>query len=171
MRISFWALGLSLAALAPGMAQAQTAPVLFDAAGLKTMAADAKRYPLFAAEFERTKKAVDKAMRAGIVVPVPKDPGGGFTHEQHKRNYTALYGAGLLYRITGDKAYADFARTMLLEYAKLYPTLGPHPAKANEAAGRLFWQSLNDSVWLVYGVQGYDAIRDTLSPAAQVAWL
>ncbi|MGH6615403.1 alginate lyase family protein [Sphingomonas sp.] len=165
MRISLWALGLSLAALTPGMAQAQAAPVLFDAAGLKTMATDAKRYPLFAAEFERTKKAVDKAMRAGIVVPVPKDPGGGFTHEQHKRNYMALYGAGLLYRITGDKAYADFARTMLLEYAKLYPTLGPHPAKANEAAGRLFWQSLNDSVWLVYGVQGYDAIRDTLSPA------
>ncbi|QNA85399.1 alginate lyase family protein [Sphingomonas sp. So64.6b] len=165
MRISLWALGFALATLTPGIASAQAAPVLFDAAGLKTMAADAKRYPLFAAEFERTKKAVDKAMRAGIVVPVPKDPGGGFTHEQHKRNYMALYGAGLLYRITGDKAYADFARTMLLDYAKLYPTLGPHPAKANEAAGRLFWQSLNDSVWLVYGIQGYDAIRDTLSPA------
>ncbi|QNQ10803.1 alginate lyase family protein [Sphingomonas alpina] len=165
MRISLWALGFALATLTPGLASAQTAPVLFDSAGLKTMAADAKRYPLFAAEFERTKKSVDKAMRAGIVVPVPKDPGGGFTHEQHKRNYMALYGAGLLYRITGNKAYADFARTMLLEYARLYPTLGPHPAKANEAAGRLFWQSLNDSVWLVYGVQGYDAIRDTLSPA------
>ncbi|WP_380786259.1 alginate lyase family protein [Sphingomonas sp. R86521] len=165
MRIPLWTLGIVLATTTPGIGHAQTAPVLFDGAGLKLMAADAKRYPLFAAEVERTRKSVDKAMRAGIQVPVPKDPGGGFTHEQHKRNYTALYGAGLLYRITGDKAYADFARAMLLEYAKLYPTLGPHPAAANEAAGRLFWQSLNDSVWLVYGIQGYDAIRDTLSAA------
>jgi hypothetical protein len=30
--------------------------------------------------------------------------------------------------------------------------------------GRLFWQSLNDSVWLVHGIQGYDAIRDSLTP-------
>ncbi len=165
MRIPLWTLGAALAAITPGMVHAQTAPVLFDATGLKQMATDGKRYPLFAAEVERTKKAVDKAIRAGVHVPVPKDPGGGFTHEQHKRNYMALYGAGLLYRITGDKSYAEFARAMLLDYAKLYPTLGPHPAAANEAAGRLFWQSLNDSVWLVYGIQGYDAIRDTLSAA------
>ena len=65
----------------------------------------------------------------------------------------------------GERAYADYARRLLLAYAKLYPTLGDHPAKANESVGRLFWQSLNDSVWLVYSVQGYDAIRDTLSAA------
>ncbi|MEP9400531.1 alginate lyase family protein [Sphingomonas sp. VNH70] len=142
-----------------------TGPVLFDAAGLRAMATDATRYPLFAAELKRTRSAVDKAIRAGVNVPVPRDPGGGATHEQHKRNYTALYGAGMLYRITGERQYLDFARELLLAYARLYPTLGPHPAKANEAAGRLFWQSLNDSVWLVYGVQGYDAIRDALSAA------
>ena len=92
MRIPLWTLGVALAAMTPVLAHAQTAPVLFDAAGLKLMATDAGRYPLFAAEVERTKKAVDKAMRAGILVPVPKDPGGGYTHEQHKRNYTALPG-------------------------------------------------------------------------------
>ncbi|HVI98304.1 MAG TPA: alginate lyase family protein [Sphingomonas sp.] len=146
--------------------QARSAgPVLFDPAGLTAMATEASRYPLFADEVARTKAMVDAAMRAGIVVPVPKDPGGGYTHEQHKRNYMALYGAGLLYRITGERAYADYARRTLLAYAKLYPTLGPHPAAANQAPGRLFWQSLNDSVWLVYAIQGYDAIRDTLSDA------
>ncbi|CAH6336504.1 MULTISPECIES: alginate lyase family protein [Erwiniaceae] len=123
------------------------------------------QYELFSDEMRRTSIAVDAAIRAGVVVPVPKDPGGGYTHEQHKRNYMALYGAGLLYRITGESAYAAYARSLLLEYAKLYPTLGPHPAKANEAPGRLFWQSLNDSVWLVYAIQGYDAIRDTLNAA------
>ena len=143
---------------------AAVTPALFDGAGLQAMAADAARYPLFAAELKRTRATVDKAIRAGVNVPVPKDPGGGFTHEQHKRNYVALYGAGMLYRITGERQYLDFARALLLAYAKLYPALGPHPAKANESAGRLFWQSLNDSVWLVYGIQGYDAIREALTP-------
>src|SRR3546814_15453470 len=40
-----------------------------------------------------------------------------------------------------------------------------HPAKANQNAGRLFWQSLNDSVFLVNAVQGYAQIRDALSAA------
>lgn len=150
--------------VAPAYGQS-AAPVLFDATAYGDVRQPGDQPPMFAAEVKRVKKTVDAAMRAPIEVPVPKDPGGGYTHEQHKRNYMALYGAGLLYRITGDAAYADYARRLLLAYAKLYPTLGPHPAKANEAAGRLFWQSLNDSVWLVYGIQGYDAIRDTLSPA------
>lgn len=140
-------------------------PALSDGAAFAAMAREGGRYPLFAAEVARMRETVDAAIRAGIHVPVPKDPGGGYTHEQHKRNYVALYGAGLLYRITGERAYADYARRLLLEYARLYPTLGDHPAKANESVGRLFWQSLNDSVWLVYSVQGYDAIRDTLSAA------
>jgi hypothetical protein len=161
-------LGVALAAMTPLATHAAPAddahPVLTDAAALSGLGAQAQRYPLSAAELARVRKDVDAAMRAGINVPVPKDSGGGATHEQHKRNYTALYGAGLLYRVTGDRRYVDFARDMLLAYAKLYPTLGPHPAAKNEAAGRLFWQSLNDSVWLVYGVQGYDAVRDALTP-------
>ena len=140
-------------------------PALSDGAAFAAMTREGGRYPLFAAEVARMRETIDAAMKDGVHVPVPKDPGGGYTHEQHKRNYMALYGAGLLYRITGERAYAAFGRRMLLEYARLYPTLGEHPAKANESVGRLFWQSLNDSVWLVYSVQGYDAIRDTLSPA------
>lgn len=98
-----------------------------------------------------------------VDVPVPSDPGGGASHEQHKRNYQAIQAAGALYRLTGDRAYADYARDVLLAYARLYPTLGAHPAGRGQVPGRLFWQSLNDSVWLVYASQGYDAIRDTLS--------
>jgi hypothetical protein len=162
-------LGLILAVAAlgtatPGIAQDRaSAPVLIDAATLSQMRAEAERYPLFAAELQRMRDEVDGATRAGISVPVPKDPGGGFTHEQHKRSYRSIYGAGLLYRLTGEQRYRDFARDLLLAYARLYPTLGPHPAAANQVPGRLFWQSLNDSVWLVHGIQGYDAIRDSLT--------
>ncbi|MEM7689543.1 MAG: alginate lyase family protein [Pseudomonadota bacterium] len=102
---------------------------------------------------------------SGVTVPQPKDPGGGYTHEQHKRNFRAIYQGGQLYRITGEEAYRDFVRDTLLEYARLYLTLGEHPAKANQNVGRLFWQVLNDAMWLVHAVQGYADIRDTLSEA------
>lgn len=121
--------------------------------------------PLFAAEMERAKAGVEASIHAGIHVPVPKDPGGGTTHEQHKRNYRTIFEGGQLYRLTGDVRYRDHVRDLLLAYADLYPKLGPHPAAANQVPGRLFWQSLNDSVFLVNAAQGYGAIRDALSAA------
>lgn len=121
--------------------------------------------PLYAAELERAQSFVDGMMADGVIVPQPKDPGGGYTHEQHKRNYKAIYLGGQLFRVTGDPRYADYVREMMLAYAALYPTLGDHPAKANQNVGRLFWQVLNDAMWLVHVAQGYGDIRDTLSEA------
>ncbi len=121
--------------------------------------------PLYKAELDRARSFVDQMMEQGVVLPQPKDPGGGYTHEQHKRNYKAIYLAGQLFQITGEQAYADYARDMLLGYADLYPTLGEHPARKNQGPGRIFWQVLNDAVWLVHSVQGYGDIRDTLSDA------
>ena len=121
--------------------------------------------PLFTQEIARSWEFVDAMMAQGIIVPMPKDPGGGYTHEQHKRNYRAIYLGGQLFKLTGERKYADYVRDMLLAYADLYPTLGEHPAKSNQNAGRLFWQVLNDAMWVVYAVQGYGDIRDTLTPA------
>lgn len=164
---------LSVGAPAGALAQAakpaataradNAAPVLVTADQWRAMAQAGDRYPMFAAERRRVEREVRAAMAAGINVPQPRDLGGGVTHEQHKANYKAIAGAGALYRLTGDVAYAHFARDLLLEYARLYPTLSDHPAGASSVKGRLFWQALNDSVWLVYGAQGYDAIRDTLT--------
>lgn len=120
--------------------------------------------PLFDAEVQRAQTFVASMMKAGVNVPLPKDPGGGFTHEQHKRNYRAIADAGELYRITRDTAYAGFVRDMLLAYADLYPRLGPHPARSNQQYGRLFWQNLNDAVWGVNAIQGYEDVRADLSP-------
>lgn len=155
-----------LATATPVFAQdAATAPVLASAEAYRVMAAEGARAPLFARELESARKAVEAGMRAGIDVPVPKDRGGGPTHERHKDNYKLIQLAGTLYRVTGDKRYADYVRDMLLAYAGLYPGLGKHPAAANQVPGRLFWQSLNDSVWLVHAIQGYDAVRGDLTPA------
>jgi len=119
--------------------------------------------PLYAAELERATQFVDTMMADGVVVPVPKDPGGGYTHEQHKRNFRAIYLGGQIFRITGESRYRDYVRDVLLEYAELYPTLGDHPERHDQYSGRIFWQVLNDAMWLVHAVQGYGDIRDTLS--------
>jgi len=127
-------------------------------------ASTAQQYPpLFAAEMDMARSFVDGMIEAGVNVPVPRDPGGGYTHEQHKRNYRAMMLAGQLYQLGGEQQYFEFVRAMLLEYAELYPTLGDHPARANQNVGRLFWQVLNDAMWLVHAVQAYEAIRDDLS--------
>lgn len=108
------------------------------------------------------KTAIDARRDAGVPVPVPVDAGGGYTHEQHKQNAKTIYEAGMLYEQTGDETYRDFAASILLDYAALYPTLGLHPQQKEQSPGRLFWQSLNEAMWLVYAIQGYDAIRADL---------
>jgi hypothetical protein len=130
-----------------------------------TQAAAVPVAPLFDAEQARAARFVGQMMAGRIDVPMPKDVGGGATHEQHKRNYRALALAGELYRITGEARYAEYVRDMLLEYAALYPTLGPHPARSNQQYGKLFWQNLNDAVWLVNAIQGYEPVRAALAPA------
>lgn len=155
---------LLLASAAPAFAQ-DAAPVLTSIEAYRAMAAGAESAPLFARELAAARKSVDAAIRAGIDVPVPKDRGGGPTHERHKAYYKLIQQAGTLYRLTGERRYADYVRDLLLAYAKLYPTLANHPAASNQVPGRLFWQSLNDSVWLVHAIQGYDAVRADLTPA------
>ncbi|RMD95736.1 MAG: chondroitin lyase, partial [Calditrichaeota bacterium] len=43
-------------------------------------------------------------------------------------------------------------------------TLGPHPLSHKQAPGKLFHQTLNEEVWLVYVSQAYDCIYNWLSP-------
>jgi hypothetical protein len=118
--------------------------------------------PLLQTSFAEIKTGADHALEKGIEVPIPKDPGGGYTHEQHKQNALDLYYAGITYQITGDDKYARYAEEMLLAYAVLYPTLEHHPAHKDQSPGKLFWQSLNESVWLVYAIQAFDCIYEYL---------
>ncbi len=123
----------------------------------------------FGRSLAATQSKVDRYFESTPDVPVPVDPGGGYTHEKHKQNGIAIHDAGILYQLTGNAKYAANARDLLLAYAKLYPTLGRRPIKRSSTPGRLFWQSLNEAVWLVYAIQGYDAIIDTLDPRQRSA--
>ncbi|MEM6343525.1 MAG: alginate lyase family protein [Bacteroidota bacterium] len=122
--------------------------------------------PLFDSSLAKAKAEVDAAIAEGIQVPVPKDMAGGYTHEQHKKNFFMLQKAGAIFRITEEEKYAQYIRENLLAYAKLYPTLPIHPTDRSYATGKIFWQCLNDANWLVYVSQAYDCIYDWL-PAAE----
>lgn len=106
---------------------------------------------------------ISALMSQPLEIPVPKDPGGGYTHEKHKENAKLIYDAGQLYKLTGDKAYARFAEKLILAYADVYPDWGIHPARKEQGPGRMFWQSLNESWWLVHVAQGFDAVQGLLS--------
>ena len=108
-------------------------------------------------------KKVDAIMTQPIDVPLPKDAGGGYTHEQHKRNYKSLYESSLLFQVTKDSRYLAYATRMLLSYTELYPSLGKHPKHKEQTPGKLFWQSLNEAMWLVYTIQAYDMIVSSLN--------
>src|SRR5690606_8773132 len=55
-----------------------------------------EKLPLLQAAFNDARSYIDAAMQQPIAVPVPRDGGGGFTHEQHKRNYRTIHDAGVL---------------------------------------------------------------------------
>ncbi|MBW0178502.1 alginate lyase family protein [Sediminibacterium sp.] len=117
-----------------------------------------KQSLLLKKSFDEAKKIADKAIDEKMDVPFPKDPAGGYTHDRHKNNYTAMYNAGLVYTITGEIKYADFITGMLLKYAELIPILKNHPQAKGSSPGRLFHQALNDANWLVYSAMAYDCI-------------
>ena len=141
--------------------------LLLAAKDLAALRAEASDYPLFSDAMVSAKYIVDEAMAQDVDVPFPKDPGGGYTHEQHKKNALLMYQAATLAAINGDSAYSDWAISILRQYAQLYPRLPLHPEHKHQAPGKLFWQILNDAWWLVYTIQAYDALLPHMSQADQ----
>ncbi|MDN3638265.1 alginate lyase family protein [Simiduia curdlanivorans] len=141
--------------------------LLLAAKDLPTLKTEAANYPLFSRALNAAKTTVDEAMAAPVDVPFPKDPGGGYTHEQHKKNALLMYQAATLSAITGDTAYSDWAIALMKRYAELYPSVPLHPEHKHQAPGKLFWQVLNDAWWLVYIIQAYDALLPQMSQADQ----
>jgi hypothetical protein len=131
--------------------------------GVKEIKKSLGKYPAFDTSYAELKDIADKALASEITVPQPKDGGGGYTHEKHKNNYYEMNAAGILFQLTGNKQYAQFVRDMLMEYANMYPTLGLHPAVKSKTPGKIFWQALNEAVWLVHTANAYDCVYNFLS--------
>ncbi len=158
--ISMVFVGLTLAAAAQ---TAEHPSLIMTKAGVEKIRAELGTVPLFDATVQSVKTQVDAEIEMGIDTPVPKDYSGGYTHERHKRNFLFMQKAGVLYQILEDEKYAKYVRDMLFQYEAMYKDLPVHPKERSYARGKLFWQCLNDSNWLVYVSQAYDTIYDWLS--------
>jgi hypothetical protein len=131
--------------------------------GIQKIRDDLGNVPLFDSTLLGLQREVDAEIELGIETPIPKDFSGGYTHQRHKANFFMLQKAGVLFQILDDEKYAVYVRDMLFQYEAMYKDLPLHPQTRSYARGKLFWQNLNDSNWLVYAAQGYDAIYDWLS--------
>lgn len=128
--------------------------------GVLEIKASLGKYPSFDKSYNELKSIADQALSQPIEVPVPRDGGGGYTHEKHKNNYYQMNAAGTIFQITGNTKYAQFVHDILMKYAQLYPTIGLHPLIKSDVRGKLFWQTLNDAVWLVHAANAYDCTYD-----------
>ncbi|WP_417198047.1 alginate lyase family protein [Bizionia sp.] len=146
------------------VSNAQETKLILSSHSASNIANDLSSNALLKTSFDKVLNDADKALANGIELPIPKDPGGGYTHEKHKKNYADMYAAATIYSITKDEKYAKYVEDMLLQYAAMYPSLPLHPkSKENHPAGKLFWQGLNESVWLFYTIQAYDLVRSHIS--------
>jgi len=162
MNIKAW---LVILLLMSSTANASHPHLVNTAADVLAMRSAIKHPGLFQSAYLKKKAQLDQQMLLPMDVPVPKDAGGGYTHERHKKNAKLMYDAGIIFQLTQDKKYADFVKKMLFKYAVLYPTLPLHPLRKGSSPGKLFWQGLNEAVWLVYTIQAYDDIIPSLTKA------
>ena len=150
--------------LAAGLSKAADRPgLIITDRGVEKIRAELGNVPLFDATLEMVRVEIDKEIEMGIDTPIPKDYSGGYTHQRHKRNFLVAQQAGALFLVTGDEKYAEYVRDMLFQYEAMYLDLPVHPQTRSYARGKIFWQCLNDSNWLVYMSQAYDAIYGWLS--------
>lgn len=164
-KMKITALLLVAAALnTPLAVQSQEHPnLIMTKAGVEKIRNNLGQVPLFDTSVQNIKDEVDAEIALGIDTPIPKDFSGGYTHQRHKLNFLTAQKAGALYQILQDDKYAKYIRDMLFQYEAMYKDLPVHPQERSYARGKLFWQCLNDSNWLVYMAQAYDAIYDTLT--------
>ena len=137
--------------------------LILTAQGVQDIRAQLGNVPIFDNTLQKVKEEIDAEIALGIDTPIPLDYSGGYTHVRHKRNMVVLQKAGVLYQILDDEKYAKYVKDMLMQYEDMYKTLPLHPKTRSYARGKLFWQCLNDSNWLVYVSQAYDCVYNYLS--------
>jgi oligo-alginate lyase len=122
-----------------------------------------KQFPLFANEVKTNISNADMVLNQKFDVPEPKGKGGSYSHTTHLDNASAFLNCGVAYQITGNEKYARFVIDGLKMYASKYKSFGRHPNCTQGYAGVLFFQELNENVWMVRVAQAYDCVYDQLT--------
>ncbi|UTW10432.1 heparinase II/III domain-containing protein [Marinobacterium rhizophilum] len=107
-----------------------------------------------------------RALELYLQLP-PEVPGhgeaGGYEHNRHKQNYIHLHLAGKLWLVTQEPRYRDYVIDMLQRYADVYPQLRLNTSKDTNPPGRLFHQTLNENMWLLYASDAYSCVHACLN--------
>ena len=138
---------IAIAALgATALAAAEHPMLLLTHGGVQEMKGARGSVPTFDKSLDRLIADADKAVAREICLPVPRDGGGGYSHEMHKLNYYDMYNCGIAWQLTGDRKYAEKVKKILFAYVDFYPTLDFHPLGLSSNPGRIFWQTLCDQL-------------------------
>ena len=137
--------------------------LLLTADGARQIRANKGKLPIFDASLDMLMQEAETAVAREICLPTPKDGGGGYSHEMHKLKYYDMYNLGIAWQLSGEEKYAQKVKDILLAYVDFYPKLDFHPLGLSGNPGRIFWQTLNESVFLVHTAVAYDCVYDYLS--------
>lgn len=132
----------------------------------RQMATDAELRTLY----EGLKAAMDQRIRKPLGVPEPRqNEQGQWIHLPHAE-VSAVHNAlaldicnlGIVYALSGEAKYADYAKRLLLAYADAYPRYGVGARPGfNHDPSRLFDQRLGDATWQIQVCRGYDLIYNS----------
>lgn len=139
------------------------APVVFITLAMAAVCASCtySNGTLYDEAVDRVIAMADKALESGIDIPRPTDAVGGEGYARMTGQRDFLSACGTAYRLTSDRKYADWVSDILAGYAGMYPSLDYHPEGwRTEEPGRLYWQVLEDSMWIFYAAGSYLEVRD-----------
>lgn len=89
-------------------------------------------------------------------------------YKVHFLNRDYLYNCMWLYLATGQRKYADYIRTMLLDYAAKYPEWFEHDNNRQNTfdhSGKAFAQSLDEASWATKMAMIYGVMKHTMKEA------
>ncbi len=137
-----------------------------DIDGLKALLPNSKEMQ---DSLDKLKKDLDKSLSQGVS-PITQGgpPPTKEDYRRHRDNSTTISDMGIGYVMTGNEEYGEYAKKLLLEYARAYKNM-PHPKDWTEKAyrsardGRLTGQFLEDGFWLARAAFGADLIYNLKS--------
>lgn len=88
---------------------------------------------------------------------------GAWWREMNGRNASACQQLGLLWQLTGEEAYRDKVRTLLMGYADVYPGYEIHGGIPHNGPGKMNAQTLCEANCILDMALGYDFIQHSLT--------
>lgn len=88
---------------------------------------------------------------------------GSWWNATNGRNSRACHHSAILWMLTGEKEYLEYARTILTGYARFYPSYEVHGQVPYNEPGKVSAQAITDAGWVKGLVFGYDIVKEELS--------